>query len=157
MPVVAARTQMPASRSVTATASHAASSSGVHVVPRLRVPLRLSRGGTTKSSWAGTHQQKVQSETKGRCISSFTHMGRAWRAAGSASAMTGSHHRVGVHGKGTRNGRGGHCSSEARTRRSWSIMTDLCEVVITAPEAPDPDWLLDLTRQLVAEGLRERP
>lgn len=29
-------------------------------------------------------------------------------------------------------------------------MTDLCEVVITAP---DPDWLLDLTRQLVAEGL----
>jgi periplasmic divalent cation tolerance protein len=29
-------------------------------------------------------------------------------------------------------------------------MTDLCEVVITAL---DPDWLLDLTRQLVAEGL----
>ena len=29
-------------------------------------------------------------------------------------------------------------------------MTELCEVVITAP---DPDWLLDLTRQLVAEGL----
>jgi periplasmic divalent cation tolerance protein len=29
-------------------------------------------------------------------------------------------------------------------------MSDLCEVVITAP---DPDWLLDLTRQLVAEGL----
>lgn len=29
-------------------------------------------------------------------------------------------------------------------------MTDLCEVVITAP---DPDWLLRLTRQLVTEGL----
>jgi periplasmic divalent cation tolerance protein len=29
-------------------------------------------------------------------------------------------------------------------------VTDLCEVVITAP---DPDWLLDLTRQLVTEGL----
>jgi periplasmic divalent cation tolerance protein len=29
-------------------------------------------------------------------------------------------------------------------------VTDLCEVVITAP---DPDWLLDLTRQLVNEGL----
>ena len=29
-------------------------------------------------------------------------------------------------------------------------MTELCEVVITAP---DPDWLLDLSRQLVAEGL----
>ncbi len=29
-------------------------------------------------------------------------------------------------------------------------MTELCEVVITAP---DPDWLLDLTRQLVTEGL----
>ena len=29
-------------------------------------------------------------------------------------------------------------------------MTDLCEVVITAP---DPEWLLDLTRQLVTEGL----
>jgi periplasmic divalent cation tolerance protein len=29
-------------------------------------------------------------------------------------------------------------------------VTELCEVVITAP---DPDWLLDLTRQLVAEGL----
>ena len=29
-------------------------------------------------------------------------------------------------------------------------MTDLCEVVITAP---DPEWLADLTRALVAEGL----
>lgn len=29
-------------------------------------------------------------------------------------------------------------------------MTELCEVVITAP---DPDWLLDLTRDLVAERL----
>lgn len=29
-------------------------------------------------------------------------------------------------------------------------MTDLCEVVITAP---DPEWLLELTRQLVADGL----
>jgi periplasmic divalent cation tolerance protein len=29
-------------------------------------------------------------------------------------------------------------------------MTELCEVVITAP---DPEWLLDLTRQLVNEGL----
>ncbi len=29
-------------------------------------------------------------------------------------------------------------------------MTDLCEVVITAP---DPDWLLNLTRQLVTDGL----
>jgi periplasmic divalent cation tolerance protein len=29
-------------------------------------------------------------------------------------------------------------------------VTDLCEVVITAP---DPQWLLDLTRQLVTEGL----
>jgi periplasmic divalent cation tolerance protein len=29
-------------------------------------------------------------------------------------------------------------------------VTELCEVVITAP---DPDWLLDLTRELVAEGL----
>jgi periplasmic divalent cation tolerance protein len=29
-------------------------------------------------------------------------------------------------------------------------VTELCEVVITAP---DPDWLLDLTRQLVVEGL----
>lgn len=29
-------------------------------------------------------------------------------------------------------------------------MNDLCEVVITAP---DPDWLLDLTRELVEEGL----
>jgi len=29
-------------------------------------------------------------------------------------------------------------------------VTDLCEVVITAP---DPEWLLDLTRQLVTEGL----
>ena len=29
-------------------------------------------------------------------------------------------------------------------------MTELCEVVITAP---DPEWLLDLTRQLVTEGL----
>jgi periplasmic divalent cation tolerance protein len=29
-------------------------------------------------------------------------------------------------------------------------MTELCEVVITAP---DPNWLLDLTRQLVVEGL----
>lgn len=29
-------------------------------------------------------------------------------------------------------------------------MSDLCEVVITAP---DPDWPLDMTRQLVAEGL----
>jgi periplasmic divalent cation tolerance protein len=29
-------------------------------------------------------------------------------------------------------------------------MTELCEVVITAP---DPEWLLDLTRQLVSEGL----
>ena len=29
-------------------------------------------------------------------------------------------------------------------------MSDLVEVVITAP---DPDWLLDLTRGLVAEGL----
>jgi mRNA-degrading endonuclease RelE of RelBE toxin-antitoxin system len=41
IPVVAASTHMPASRSVTATASHAASSSGLHVVPRLRVPKRL--------------------------------------------------------------------------------------------------------------------
>jgi len=32
------------SRSLTATASHTASSSGVHVVPRLRAPLRLSQG-----------------------------------------------------------------------------------------------------------------
>ena len=29
-------------------------------------------------------------------------------------------------------------------------MTELCEIVITAP---DPDWLYDLTRALVAEGL----
>jgi len=29
-------------------------------------------------------------------------------------------------------------------------MTDLCEVVITAP---DPDWLVEFTRQLVADGL----
>jgi periplasmic divalent cation tolerance protein len=29
-------------------------------------------------------------------------------------------------------------------------VTELCEVVITAP---DPDWLLDLTRELVTEGL----
>jgi periplasmic divalent cation tolerance protein len=29
-------------------------------------------------------------------------------------------------------------------------VTELCEVVITAP---DPDWLLTLTRQLVDEGL----
>ena len=29
-------------------------------------------------------------------------------------------------------------------------MTELCEVVITAP---DPDWLLDLARELVAERL----
>ena len=29
-------------------------------------------------------------------------------------------------------------------------MSELCEVVITAP---DPDWLLDLTRELVNEGL----
>ena len=29
-------------------------------------------------------------------------------------------------------------------------MTELCEVVITAP---DPEWLLGLTRELVAEGL----
>jgi periplasmic divalent cation tolerance protein len=29
-------------------------------------------------------------------------------------------------------------------------VTDLCEVVITAP---DPDWLLNLTRQLVTEWL----
>lgn len=29
-------------------------------------------------------------------------------------------------------------------------MSDLCEVVITAP---DPDWLLSLTRELVSEGL----
>ena len=29
-------------------------------------------------------------------------------------------------------------------------MTDLCGVIITAP---DPEWLLDLTRQLVTEGL----
>ena len=29
-------------------------------------------------------------------------------------------------------------------------MTELCEVVITAP---DQDWLLDLSRELVAEGL----
>jgi periplasmic divalent cation tolerance protein len=29
-------------------------------------------------------------------------------------------------------------------------MAELCEVVITAP---DPDWLLDLTRELVTEGL----
>lgn len=29
-------------------------------------------------------------------------------------------------------------------------MTDLCEVVITAP---DPAWLFNLTRELVAEGL----
>jgi periplasmic divalent cation tolerance protein len=29
-------------------------------------------------------------------------------------------------------------------------MSDLCEVVITAP---DPEWLLDMTRSLVAEGL----
>jgi periplasmic divalent cation tolerance protein len=29
-------------------------------------------------------------------------------------------------------------------------MIELCEVVITAP---DPDWLVDLTRDLVAEGL----
>ena len=29
-------------------------------------------------------------------------------------------------------------------------MTELCEIVITAP---DPDWLLGLTRQLVADGL----
>ena len=29
-------------------------------------------------------------------------------------------------------------------------MTELCEVVITAP---DPDWLLSLTRDLVAKGL----
>jgi periplasmic divalent cation tolerance protein len=29
-------------------------------------------------------------------------------------------------------------------------VTDLCEVVITAP---DPEWLLNLTRQLVTEGL----
>jgi periplasmic divalent cation tolerance protein len=29
-------------------------------------------------------------------------------------------------------------------------MSDLCEVVITAP---DPDWLLDVTRQLVSDGL----
>lgn len=29
-------------------------------------------------------------------------------------------------------------------------MDELCEVVITAP---DPDWLVDFTRQLVAEGL----
>src|SRR5580698_1873282 len=29
-------------------------------------------------------------------------------------------------------------------------MSDLCEVVITAP---DPEWLLEITRQLVTEGL----
>lgn len=29
-------------------------------------------------------------------------------------------------------------------------MTDLCEVVITAP---DPDWLVDLTRQPVTKGM----
>ena len=29
-------------------------------------------------------------------------------------------------------------------------MTGLCELVITAP---DPEWLMDLTRRLVAEGL----
>ena len=29
-------------------------------------------------------------------------------------------------------------------------MTDLCEVVITAP---DPEWLFHLTRALVADGL----
>lgn len=29
-------------------------------------------------------------------------------------------------------------------------MSDLCEVVITAP---DPEWLLDVTRQLVTAGL----
>lgn len=29
-------------------------------------------------------------------------------------------------------------------------MSDLCEVVITAP---DPDWLYDLSRRLVTEGL----
>lgn len=29
-------------------------------------------------------------------------------------------------------------------------MTDLCEVVITAP---DPDWLVEFTRGLVADGL----
>ena len=29
-------------------------------------------------------------------------------------------------------------------------MSELCEVVITAP---DPDWLLEMTRELVSDGL----
>jgi len=29
-------------------------------------------------------------------------------------------------------------------------MSELCEVVITAP---DPEWLLEITRQLVSDGL----
>ena len=31
-----------------------------------------------------------------------------------------------------------------RTRRGQRLMSELCEVVITAP---DPDWLLEVTRQ----------
>jgi periplasmic divalent cation tolerance protein len=56
----------------------------------------------------------------------------------------------GFHGENRRGRRSRHRATEPGERTGSSRMTDLCEVVITAP---DPEWLADLTRALVAEGL----
>jgi CutA1 divalent ion tolerance protein len=71
------------------------------------------------------------------------------RPLGWAGLRRTDHERLGIHGPDPRRIREDHGKAD-RERKATPPMTELCEVILTAP---DPGWLKDLSRKLIEQRL----